>query len=40
LSVELPEAVILARQIGEVLPGKGFSSYDLRDIEDGEDRLN
>ena len=33
MSVELPEAVILAGQMGEVLPGKVVSSYDLRDIK-------
>jgi hypothetical protein len=32
LSVELPEAVILAGQMGEVLPGKVNASYDFRDI--------
>lgn len=32
MSAELPEAVILAGQMGEVLPGKGVASYDFRDI--------
>ena len=33
MSVELPEAAILAGQLDEVLPGKRVTSYDLRDIE-------
>ncbi len=31
MSVELPEAVILAGRMGEVLPGKVNAYYDLRD---------
>jgi formamidopyrimidine-DNA glycosylase len=33
VSIELPEARILAAQMNEALPGKTVESYDLRDIE-------
>lgn len=33
MSIELPEARILAAQMNEALPGKTVESYDLRDIE-------
>ena len=33
MSIELPEAHILATQMNEALPGKKVKSYDLRDIE-------